>query len=119
MKQNNLSLAIALVNCEPEKYYQPANCWQGVEKSLVCKQFAEFVDSWELETLQISGKKTESEHSLTYSMQANDTAFVFRRVGNSFQLFFNGHAQDIQQSTFDYWADSCSKLVEALDITRR
>ncbi|MCW8037938.1 hypothetical protein [Acinetobacter entericus] len=61
MKLNNLSMGITLVNSEPDKHYPPAVCWQDVEKSLVCQKFAEFMDSWDTETLQIAGRKTEAD----------------------------------------------------------
>lgn len=109
-----IHLAITHVMANASDYYPDRADWQDVEQGQVCHEFADFVDTWNEQTV-ITCEKQETESMLIYRMTADGVPFSFYKNDRYTSLIFNGHSEIIQQATYDYFVQSLNKEFQDIE----
>ena len=108
---SKICLAIAVVMANPKAFYPDRLDWQDIEQGQVCKEFADFVETWTEQTTFTADSECSYDMDLYY-VTADGIPFSFRRIDDSYSIVFNGHAEKIQLSTFEYFVQSLCKEFE-------
>lgn len=105
---SKLHLSIAHITENASDYYPDRVDWQDVEQGQVCREFAEFVESWNDQTV-ITCDKQENESMIIYRVMANGVPFSFYKNDHYCSLIYHGHSEIIQPSTYDHFIQSLNK----------
>ena len=89
-----------------------AKKWFEVEKGDVSQEFKKFVDTWDEDSTLIQGEGESIGDSEVFKMKANDVPFSFRRVGSKYSLIFDGKAELITRSTYEFFKALCLNFFE-------